>query len=181
MNIRAVPTSERAILQGIVRDEIALMLDEGGGRPRDVARRVCAGHPDLISRLGSSLAEEAITSIARKEFKKWTAVGEEKHRQLPLPSMASHLLADLPASISVPPVDADEDADPIYRPLTGPSAATLSELRRATKSLWEAITADRRKAKALTELINIMVSAGASDDSRVDVVLTRLSTGGEAQ
>ena len=42
MNAHSVPPSERIILQGIVRDEISIMLEDGGGRPRDVARRVHA-------------------------------------------------------------------------------------------------------------------------------------------
>jgi hypothetical protein len=176
MNAHSVPPTERIILQGIVRDEISIMLEDGGGRPRDVARRVCTLHPDLVGRLGDSVAEEAITAIARKEFKKWASVGAEKSRQLVLPSLAAHLLQDLPASISVPSSDDDEDADPIYRPLTGSAAATIGELRRAIQSLWDGIANDRRKARALSDLLTLAVSTGANDEVRVDDALSQLGT-----
>ena len=180
MPVDVISPSERSILQGVVRDEIALMLDEGGGRPRDVARRVCALYPELVSRLGQQLVEEAVTAIARKEFKKWASVGEETHKQLALPSLASHLRRDLPASISVPPVDPDNESDPVYRPLTGPAAATVGELRRAITALWQGIANDQRKAKALSDLLELLLAAGVSDDVRVDDALKQLDDCGVA-
>jgi hypothetical protein len=172
----SLPRSERATLQILVRDEIALTLESGGGRPRDAARRVCGQHPDLVGRLGRLLVEEAVTAMARKEFKKWNAVGAASQEQLVFPALAEHLRKDLPASISVPPAEDDHAPEPIYRPLTGPNSATVGELRRALGALWQGIANDRRKTKALGDLLDLALAAGADDDARVAYALSRLAT-----
>ena len=151
-------------------DEIASSLHDGGGRAREIARSVCAKHRDLISVLGDRLAEDAITRLVNREIKRWSAVGTAAREQLVLPGMLTHLITDLPASISVPSATAAED-DPIYRPLFGAKCATVSELRAAVAALWKSIADDQRKAKALTQLLDLLISCGAGDGMPVSVAL----------
>jgi hypothetical protein len=158
-------------LRDCVRDEIATTLHDGGGRARQIARSVCAKYPDLIGVLGERLAEDAVTRLVNREIKRWSAVGTSMREQLVLPGMLAHVRADLPAAISVPSADDGDDGDPIYRPLFGPKCATVGELRAAVAALWKSIADDQRKAKALTQLLDLLTSAGASDDVPVSAAL----------
>lgn len=89
--------------------------------------------------------------------------------------MLAHVRADLPAAISVPSAeDADED-DPIYRPLFGGKCATVGELRAAGSALWKGIADDQRKAEALTQLLDLLISAGVGDEMAVSQALQRAS------
>ncbi|MDG4574450.1 MAG: hypothetical protein P9C36_02600 [Defluviicoccus sp.] len=157
-------------LRDCVRDEIASTLHDGGGRARQIARSVCARHPELIGMLGNRLVEDAVTRLVNREIKQWNAVGTSMREQLVLPGMLAHVRADLPAAISVPSAD-DDDDDPIYRPLFGPKCATVGELRTAVAALWKGIADDQRKARALTRLLDLLISAGAADDRPVSAAL----------
>lgn len=152
-------------LRDCVRDEIAAILPNGGGRARQIARSVCARHPELIGMLGNRLVEDAVTRLVNREIKQWNAVGTSVREQLVLPGMLAHVRADLPAAISVP--SADDDDDPIYRPLFGPKCATVGELRSAVAALWKGIADDQRKARALTKLLDLLITYGAADDTPV--------------
>jgi hypothetical protein len=165
------PKTDFCRLRDCVRDEIASALHDGGGRARDIARSVCAKYPDLIGVLGERLAEDAVTRLVNREIKRWSAVGTSMREQLVLPGMLAHVRADLPAAISVP--SADDDDDPIYRPLFGPKCATVGELRAAVAALWKGIADDQRKAQALTQLLDLLISAGASDGMPVSAALQR--------
>jgi hypothetical protein len=83
----------------------------------------------------------------------------------------ARLAADLPAVIAVPSADDGDDDDPIYRPLYGAKSATVGELRVAAIALQKAIAADQRKANALTQLLDLLTSAGASDGIPVSAAL----------
>jgi hypothetical protein len=161
-------------LRDCVRDEIASTLHEGGGRARDIARSVCARHRDLIGMLGERLAEDAVTRLVNREIKRWSAVGTSMREQLVLPGMLAHVRADLPAAISVPSVD-DGD-DPIYRPLFGSRCATVGELRAAVAALWKSIADDQCKAKALTQLLDLLISYGAGDGMPVSAALQQANS-----
>ena len=165
------PKTDFCRLRDCVRDEIASTLHEGGGRAREIARSVCARRRDLIGMLGERLAEDAITRLVNREIKRWSAVGTSMREQLVLPMLA-HVRADLPAAISVPSAD-DADDDPIYRPLFGAKCATVGELRAAVAALWKSIADDQRKAEALTQLLDLLISAGAGDDLPVSEALQR--------
>ena len=158
-------------LRDCVRDEIASTLHDGGGRARDIARSICVKHRDLIGMLGERLAEDAVTRLVNREVKRWSAVGTSMREQLVLPGLLEHVRADLPAAISVP--SADDDDDPIYRPLFGGRCATVGELRAAVAALWKGIADDQRKAQALTQLLDLLISAGAGDDVPVSAALQR--------
>lgn len=137
---------------------------------REIARSVCARHRDLIGKLGERLAEDAVTRLVNREIKRWSAVGTSMREQLVLPGMLAHVRADLPAAISVPSAE-DGDDDPIYRPLFGPKCATVGELRAAVGALWKSIADDQRKAEALTQLLDLLVSGGAGDGMPVSEAL----------
>ncbi len=158
-------------LRDCVRDEIAATLHEGGGRAREIARSVCVKHRDLIGTLGERLAEDAVTRLVNREIKRWSAVGTSMREQLVLPGMLAHVRADLPAAISVPSVGDGNDDDPIYRPLFGGKCATVGELRAAVATLWKGIADDQRKAKALTQLLDLLISGGAGDGMPVSEAL----------
>ena len=83
----------------------------------------------------------------------------------------------LPASISLPAADGGEDEDPTYRPLFGPKRATAGELRKAVATLWKSIADDQRKAKALTQLLDLLMSCGAGDEVRVSEALLTKACG----
>jgi hypothetical protein len=167
------PKTDFCRLRECVRDEIASSLHDGGGRAREIARSVCAKHRDLISMLGDRLAEDAVTRLVNREIKRWSAVGTAAREQLVLPGMLTHLFTDLPASISVPSAEDGDDGDPIYRPLFGAKCATVGELRAAVGALWKSIADDQRKAKALTQLLDLLISCGAGDGMPVSEALQR--------
>lgn len=158
--------SNRSILRNHVRDEIAVCLEQGGGRAREIARTVCTKHADLIDELGGQLAEDSVTRIVHNEIKRWGAVGSAEREQLVMPGMEVSMARDLPASISVPSPEGD-DGDPIYRPLFGPNGATVGELRLAIDFLWKGITADQRKAQALSHLLVQVIATGAGNETSV--------------
>lgn len=83
----------------------------------------------------------------------------------------ARLDADLPAVIAVPSADDGDEDHPIYRPLFGRKSATVGELRAATAALRKAIADDQRKANALTQLLDLLISAGAGDDMAVSAAL----------
>lgn len=162
-------STELSRLREVVRDEIAITLRAGGDHARGIARRVYAQNHPLIVALGDRLAEDAVTRLVNREVKRWGAVGTSMREQLVLPSMLEHLITDLPAAISVP----SDDDEPIYRPLFGAKCATVCELRAAVATLWKSIADDQRKAKALTQLLDLLTSLGADDDVAVLVALER--------
>ena len=168
------PNTDFCRLRECVRDEIASSLHDGGGRAREIARSVCVKHRDLISILGERLAEDAVTRLVNREIKRWSAVGTAAREQLVLPGMLTHLFTDLPASISVPSAEDGDDGDPIYRPLLGARCATVGELRAAVGALWKSIADDQRKAKALTQLLDLLISFGAGDGMPVSEALQRV-------
>ena len=161
-------------LRELLRDEINTFYDDGGGSPAQVAGRVCEKWPDLIDQLGTSLARQRVTDIARRMMKSWSAAGSAAKEQFVLPGFARHLLADLPAAIWVP-----DDGDGIYRPLHGPKAASVGEVRAALLALWAQIKADTRKAKALEELVDLCVRIGATDETTVPVALSQYRSAAE--
>lgn len=58
-------------LREAVRSEISNAFKMSGyARPREVARVVCALHPDDVLSIGTRLAEDALTDLARRELKK---------------------------------------------------------------------------------------------------------------
>lgn len=57
------------------------------------------------------------------------------------------------------------------QPLYGAKSATVGELRVAVIALQKAIADDQRKANALTRLLDLLISAGASDDVSVFAAL----------
>jgi hypothetical protein len=83
----------------------------------------------------------------------------------------ARLRADLPAVIAVPAADGGDEDDPIYRPLYGARSATVGELRAAVTALWKGIADDQRKAQALTQLLDLLIRAGASDDVPMSAAL----------
>ena len=83
----------------------------------------------------------------------------------------ARLAADLPAVIAVPQADDGDADDPIYRPLYGAKSATVGELRAAVIALQKVIVDDQRKANALTQLLDLLISAGAEDAAPVSAAL----------
>lgn len=74
-------------LREAVRAEIAHAFEvTGHARPRDIARVVCALHPDDVLSIGTRLAEDALTEIARRKLKKNTQ-GRDLVSQMQLPGV----------------------------------------------------------------------------------------------
>lgn len=169
--------SRRAELRSYIRAEISLALDSGGARARDIAKAVREKHAGLVNSLGDELAEHAITGMVRHEIKRWGGDNGQvaSRNQMVLPGMLDSIREDLPASISVPQEASD---DPIYRPLFGPHSAKLAELRLAVQALWDSISADRRKAKALTMLLDALTKLGMNES--VTTVTEALAKIGDA-
>ena len=152
-------------LREAVRAEISHAFEvTGHARPRDVARVVCALHPDDVLSIGTRLAEDALTEIARRELKKNTQ-GRDLVSQMQLPGVPETLTAQLPPAISIP-LDAeveDEDGEGvIYKPL---AQATLADVEAHLQLLATQINADTRRHRALKELRDLALAAGATDDS----------------
>lgn len=158
-------------LRQAVRDEIAhAFAVTGFATPRAVARLVCTSHPDEIRVVGTRLAEDALTQIARREFKQRThSPGSD---QLQLPHLPDHIVDALPPAISVPvPVrDPDDEEGVIYKPL---AQATLADIEAHLTLLADQIQADTRRHRALKELRDLAVAAGADSESLVLALLTK--------
>ena len=151
-------------LREAVRDEIAQAFEAAGfAKPRDIARLVCAAHPENILAIGGRLAEDALTDLARRELKNSTH-GRESPSQMRLPGVPVALASQLPPAISIPGGDDTEDDAVIYKPL---AKATLAELEAHLKLLSTQIDADTRRHRALKELRDLALSAGATSESRV--------------
>lgn len=149
-------------LREAVRSEISNAFEMSGyARPREVARIVCALHPDDVLSIGTRLAEDALTEIARRELKKNTQ-SREASKQLQLPGVPQSLIAQLPPAISIP-LDGemdDEDGDGvIYKPL---AQATLADIDAHLALLSTQINADTRRHRALRELRDLALAAGAT-------------------
>lgn len=151
-------------LREAVRGEIAHAFESVGfARPRDIARLVCAAHPENINAIGSRLAEDALTEVARRELKH-TTQGRESAAQMRLPGVPAALSVQLPAAISIPGGDDADDEGVIYKPLV---LATLIELEAHLGLLSAQISADTRRHRALRELRDLALAAGATGQSRV--------------
>ena len=152
-------------LREAVRAEISHAFEViGHARPRDIARVVCALHPDDVLSIGTRLAEDALTEIARRELKKNTQ-GRDLVSQMQLPGVPETLTAQLPPAISIP-FDGDEDDEDgegvIYKPL---AQATLADVDAHLQLLATQINADTRRHRALKELRDLALAAGATDHS----------------
>lgn len=150
-------------LREAVRAEISHAFEvTGHARPRDIARVVCALHPDDVLSIGTRLAEDALTEIARRELKKNTQ-GRDLVSQMQLPGVPETLTAQLPPAISIP-FDGDEDDEDgegvIYKPL---AQATLADVNAHLQLLATQINADTRRHRALKELRDLALAAGATD------------------
>lgn len=155
-------------LRGAVRDEIAHAFEVTGfARPRDIARLVCGAHPDEILAIGARLAEDALTEIARREFKKRTT---DQVEQLALPHIPDVVSAHLPPAISVPIEGRDpgDEEGVIFKPL---AAATLADIEAHLGLLATQIAADTRRHRALKELRDLAIAAGAQAESPVLALL----------
>jgi len=165
-------------LREAVRAEINNAFDViGHARPREVARVVCALHPEDVHSMGKRLAEDALTDIARRELKRRPS--KHERAQLHLPSIPDALQADLPPAISIPPngdVVDEDDEGVIYKPL---AQATLADVDAHLLLLGAQIKADKRRHRALKELRDLALAAGAEPDSVLlaSLVSTELAEG----
>lgn len=157
--------SDKRALREAVRAEIVHAFEvTGHARPRDIARVVCALHPDEVLSMGTRLAEDALTDIARRELKK-NIQGREAFSQMQLLGVPHTLVAQLPPAISIPlnGEETDEDGEGvIYKPL---AQVTLADVDAHLQLLATQINADTRRHRALKELRDLALAAGATDDS----------------
>jgi len=84
---------------------------------------------------------------------------------------ALSMLGSLPAFVELP--DDEDDDNPMFRALFGPKGANVGELRQGIAALSKSIAGDQREAKALTQLLDLIISVGADDDVPVSVALER--------
>ena len=158
-------------LRDAVREEISNAFESVGfAKPRHIARLVCAANPDSIAAIGSRLAEDALTDMARRELKSNTEQ-RECHLQMLLPGVPDEVTHLLPPAISIPCNDLGEgDADAvIYKPL---AQVTFDELKAHLNLLSSQITADIRRHRALTELHDMALAMGATSEDCVFDVLS---------
>jgi len=158
-------------LREAVRAEISNAFEViGHARPREVARVVCAMHPQDVHSMGQRLAEDALTEIARRELKRRPS--KQERAQLDLPGIPDALQADLPPAISIPlhgDVVDEDDEGVIYKPL---AQATLADIDAHLLLLGAQIKADKRRHRALKELRDLALAAGASDDCPLLAILS---------
>lgn len=158
-------------LREAVRGEIAQAFETTGfAKPRHIARLVCATHPDDIQAIGEQLAEDALTKVARDELKK-SLQGRDSPLQMCLPGLPETLASQLPPAISIPVGEKDVDDEVIYKPL---ARATLADVEAHLELLSSQITADVRRHRALKELRDLALAAGATAQSLVLTVLTSM-------
>ncbi|MDD3676779.1 hypothetical protein [Thauera propionica] len=169
-----------SLLRDAVRAQITNAFEVSGhARPRAVARLVCALHPADVQRIGARLAEDALTELARRELKRRPS--QHVRAQLALPGIPAALQADLPPAISVPLHDAVRDEDDeeaiLYKPL---ARATCADIEAHLRLLARQIAADQRRLRALRELLDLALAAGARPHSRIFEVLAAAAAPQEA-
>ena len=159
-------------LRFAVREVIADAFSTTGyAKPRDIAREVCVRFPDSIHSVGTRLAEDALTEIARGMLKK-SAPKAKGPSQLSLPGLEGPLAEHLPEAISVPSsADArDDEEQVIYKPL---GKATVADLKAHLHLLVQQITADTRRHRVLKEVLDLALALGAADEAPVlDAICT---------
>lgn len=159
---------ELTLLRQAVRDEISnAFASIGFARPRDIAHLVCDSNPDAIALIGTRLAEDALTDMARRELKNSTHHNENQ-RQLLLPGVPNVLVNLLPPAISIPSDSGEDGEDVIYKPL---DQVSFGELATHISLLSVQISADIRRHRALAELHDMALAYGATDQSRVFAVI----------
>ena len=156
-----MPKATMRLLREAVRSEISNSFEMfGHAKPREVAQVVCALHREDVLRIGERLAENALTDIARRELKRKPSATERA--QLQLPGIPDALQAFLPPAISIPPPGVDveslDEDGVIYKPL---SQATLTDIDAHLVLLSAQIKADTRRHRALRELRDLAIAAGA--------------------
>ena len=117
------------------------------------------------------VAENALTDVARRELKKATQ-DQDVVTQLQLPGLREHFATSLPTAISIPQegADAGDEDGVIYKPL---SQATLAEVEVHLALLATQIAADTRRHRAIKELRDLALAAGATAESCVMDFLSR--------
>ncbi len=159
---------ELALLRQAVRDEISnAFASMGFARPRGIAHLVCSANPQAVSLIGTRLAEDALTDMARRELKNSTH-DSATQRQLRLPGIPEVMLNLLPPAISIPSESSDDDEDVIYKPL---DQVSFGELAAHIDLLSVQINADIRRHRALAELHDMALAYGATAQSRVFAVI----------
>jgi hypothetical protein len=162
-------------LRQAVRDEIAQAFEVTGfARPRDIARQVCAAFPDEVQAVGSRLAEDALTDLARSLLKHSTR-HQRAAAQLQLPWLDTPVADALPDAISIPVAEGEpeEEDSVIYKPL---SRATVRDLEAHQALLSAQIMADTRRHRALKELRDMALAMGATPQSLVLLALAPTHT-----
>lgn len=159
--------SEGSMLATFIREAISAASARSTVNARKVAEWVCDRNPELVLRHGRELALNAMTTMARREIKRWQATGTSASEQLCLPDVLRHLVDDLPPAIWVP----NGDGDGAYRTFNGANPLTCGELDAAIASLEIQISADTKKCASLKEVRDYVRSAGALPDDAVLHVL----------
>ena len=161
-------------LRFAVREVIADAFSTAGyAKPRDIAREVCVRFPDSIHSVGTRLAEDALTEIARGLLKK-SAPRAKGPSQLSLPGLDGPIAEHLPDAISVP-VSADigdDDEQVIYKPL---SKATVADLKAHLQMLVQQIAADTRRHRVLKEVLDLALALETVDETPVLDTISILS------
>lgn len=159
-------------LRMAVREVIADAFSSAGyAKPRDIAREVCVRFPESIHSVGTRLAEDALTEMARGILKK-SAPRAKGPTQLSLPGIDGMIAEHLPEAISVPlsATIGDEDDEVIYKPL---GKATVADLKAHLNLLVQQIAADTRRHRVLKEVLDLALVLGANDEAPVlDAICT---------
>lgn len=152
-----------AMLATAIREAVSAAISKSTLSARKVAEFVCDRNPELVMRHGRDLTLHALTNMARREIKRWTATGTSASEQFCLPDVLRHVVDDLPPAVWVP----QEDGDGAYRTFNGPNPLTCAELDLAIASLDSQIAADTKKCAALKEVRDFVRAAGASPGDAV--------------
>lgn len=160
-------SSDTNTLATAIRDAVSSAIVQSTVDARKIAERVCDANPELVLRHGRDLALNALTTMARRQIKRWQATGTSAREQLHLPLDLQHLLDDLPPAVWVP----SEDGEGAYRTFNGANPLTCIELDAAIAALDAQIAADTKKCAALKEVRDFVRAKGAS---AVDAVLSWL-------
>lgn len=132
-------------LREAIRSVIGDLYTRKRGTTRWLVEEVIARHPDLVDEAKDQLLSEAIAKMARQIMKQETEPA--KTMQMELPHVIKGLR--LPAAISVPPTDNDDEPDTLWTPLPD---ATYSELERHIEMLQASVAADTRRLRKLRQL-----------------------------
>ena len=155
-------------LRDAVREVVLELYAQKHGTTHWLVDTVTERYPELVQEASRQLIRDSIGKMARQIMKSDSR--SDKSTQMVLPMVIADLR--LPAAISVPAADSDDENDALWTPL---HEATCDDLKRHITMLADSIAANRRRLRSLRQLyqyISERTPTAANDTTIGDILKT---------